>query len=146
MKPPIVPQRAVLRTVSSGEIAIETGGDGVFLRFDCDCEDALPYCKAACCGLHGIDVEPQELVQQITFTGHDGKKRTMQLGNLTTKDEDDGPEMIRASDSFCTCLDRQTRRCVIYKDRPKTCRDFHCTRGPSVRGWRLDIARHVSHE
>jgi hypothetical protein len=141
-----VPQRAVLRKVPSGEIAIETGADGVFLRFDCDCIDALPYCKGACCGLHGIDVTEQELVNVVTVKNDDGSKRKVTLSQLATKDDEDGPEMLRSSDGFCTCLDRSTRLCRIYKDRPATCRDFHCTRGPSVRGWRLDFCRHSSHE
>jgi hypothetical protein len=65
--PKNVPHRAVLRKVPSGEIAIETGGDGVFLRFDCDCLDALPYCKAACCGLSGIEVTAEELAQSVAY-------------------------------------------------------------------------------
>lgn len=142
----MVPQRAVLKKLPSGEIAIETGGDGVFLRFDCDCIDALPYCKAACCGLHGIDVARSELVNVVTIKGDDGKPRKVTLGQLATEDGEDGPEMLRGSDGFCTCLNRGTRLCGIYKDRPETCREFHCTKGPAVRGWRLDFARQLSHE
>jgi hypothetical protein len=144
--PKQVPQRAVLHKVKSGEIAIETGGDGVFLRFDCDCLDALPYCKAACCGLHGIDVTDEELKQKVTYRDEAGKKKVLPMLSIVTKDDEDGPEMIRNSDSFCTCLHRGTRMCGIYNDRPATCRDFHCTKGPSMRGWRLDLARHISHE
>ena len=141
-----VPHRAVLKKVQSGEIAIEIGGDGVFLRFDCDCLDALPYCKAACCGLSGIEVTSEELSQTATMRHEDGATTKVPLSRLTTKDGEEGPEMIRSSDGFCTCLHRGTRMCGIYKDRPATCSDFHCTRGPSVRGWRLDFNRHLTHE
>lgn len=140
-----VPHRAVLKSVPSGEIAIETGADGVWLRFDCDCLDALPYCKAACCGLHGIEVTEEELVTKVTVKGADGKAKVVPLSTLAVKGED-GHEMVRSSDSFCACLDRQTRRCNVYRDRPATCRDFHCTRGPEVRGWRLDFNRHQTAE
>jgi hypothetical protein len=141
-----IPQRAVLAKVKSGEIAMELGGDGVYLRFDCDCEDALPYCKAACCGLHGIDVTVEELKQTVTYRDEGGKSRKMLLAQLATKDEEDGPEMKRRSDSFCTCLHRGTRMCGIYADRPATCSEFHCTKGPAMRGWKLDLSRQVSHE
>lgn len=140
-----VPHRAVLKSLPSGEIAIETGADGVWLRFDCDCLDALPYCKAACCGIHGIDVTEEEAKQTLTVNDN-GKRKTIPLAVLTSTSEEDGRGMTRSSDGFCHCLDRTTRLCTIYKDRPETCRDFHCTKGPGVRGWRLDFERQLSHQ
>jgi Fe-S-cluster containining protein len=139
-----IPQRAVLKKVPSGEIAIELGGDGVFLRFDCECLDALPYCKSVCCTLHGIDVEKDELENRVTGKAN-GEVIKATLSQLVTQCEE-GPEMTRSSDSWCACNDRKTRLCGIYKDRPRTCREFHCTRGAGMRGWRLDLSRHLSHE
>lgn len=139
-----VPQRTVLKKVPSGEIALEIGGDGTWLRFDCDCLDALPYCKAACCGLHGIRVDEHELEKSVTVKHESGVVKTT-LQQLTVIDDDEHV-MIRGSDGLCTCLSRQTRLCGLYKDRPDTCQSFHCSRGPAARGWRLSFDRQLSHE
>ena len=114
---PVVPRRTVLKGVPSGEIAIEQGADGIFLRFDCDCIDALPVCQAQCCALPGTVILPDELASVAYPASYDDQ------GSVFV--------MARGSDSFCVCLDRQTRMCSIYEDRPQTCRDFHCTRGAS---------------
>ena len=120
---PSVPRRTVLRSVPSGEIAIEQGADGIFLRFDCNCTDALPVCQAQCCALPGTMILPSEF-QEINYPA--------------SFDDSAGYfVMERSSDGFCTCLDRRTRLCSIYEDRPKTCKDFHCTRGASQRGWKI---------
>lgn len=138
-----VPHRSVLVKVPSGEIAMEIGADGVFLRFDCDCMDALPHCKAACCSLHGISVTHEEAKQQVSMMP---KGTKVPMASLTVIDPDDGPEMIRGSDGWCQCIDRGSRLCRIYASRPDTCKDFHCTKGPGVRGWKLGFTRHASHE
>ena len=39
--------------------------------------------------------------------------------------------MKRDIDGWCTCLDRETRLCTIYNDRPSVCRKFHCSQGVS---------------
>ena len=142
---PTVPFRAVLKKVPSGEIALELGGDGVYLRFDCECLDALPYCKASCCSLPGIDVEESELVNEVSVTV-DGKKKTIKLDALVERTLDGDAEMHRASDGFCRCLNRESRTCGIYKDRPEVCREFHCTRGAGMRGWILDLKRQISED
>jgi hypothetical protein len=120
---PTVSRRYTLAKVASGEIAIEQGSDGIFLRFDCDCIDALSVCQAQCCGLRGTTVLPEEL-EVTDFPVY--------------FDEIVGAYVLaRSSDGFCACLDRRTRMCAIYDQRPKTCRDFHCTRGADVRGWKI---------
>lgn len=142
---PSVPMRTVLKQVPSGEVALELGGDGVYLRFDCDCLDALPYCKAVCCSLNGIDVESAELENPVDLTV-DGKKKTVKLHQLTQVGLDGEVEMHRSSDGFCRCLNRDSRTCGVYKDRPQVCQEFHCTKGVGMRGWRLDLKRQLSHE
>jgi hypothetical protein len=129
--------RSVLKEVPSGEIALEVGGDGIYLRFDCDCMDALPFCNAACCNLSGIDVDEDETEDLEQFG-------TAALP-VVVKTED-GYEMARRSDGYCRCNGEKDRLCTIYNERPQTCRDFHCTRGPDMRGWRLDLSRQLSAE
>jgi len=124
----VVPLRTVLKTVPSGEIAMEVGGDGVYLRFDCDCEDALPYCKAACCALQGTNVSPAE----AAALGPDFVAQFHGGGDII---------MARRSDAYCRQNDPTTRLCLIYPDRPYTCQQFHCSRGPDTRGWQLRLSR-----
>lgn len=115
--------RTVLKALPSGEIAIEEGGDGVYLKFDCDCMDALPYCKARCCSIHGIYLAQEEASSgQFAFSGNP-------------------PELKRRADGYCVYNDRQNHHCSVYEDRPGTCRDFHCSRGPFMRGWKLELVR-----
>lgn len=120
---PEIERRTVLQSVPSGEIAIEQGADGIFLRFDCDCIDALPVCQAQCCALPGTIVLPDEL-QKIDYP-------------VELEDSSGAFVLLRSSDSFCACLDRKTRMCQIYDDRPQVCQDFHCTKGASQRGWKI---------
>ena len=130
--------RTILKQVPSGQIALETGGDGVYLRFDCDCHDALPYCRAVCCSLHGIDVTEDEKKTLLEIEGPPGPP--------IVSFSDEGPTMARRSDGYCRCNDEQTNLCSIYEDRPATCREFHCSRGDGMRGWRLDLHRQISEE
>ncbi len=124
---PTIERRYVLKEVPSGEIAIEQGADGIYLRFDCNCLDALPICQAQCCALPGTIVLPEELENDIEYP-------------LDWDDESKTFVLLRDSDGFCTCLDRRTRTCGIYEFRPETCRNFHCTKGASQRGWKIPNA------
>lgn len=108
----------------TGEIRLELGADGVWLQFDCECIDALPYCQAQCCALIGTAVLPEELLQfnyPVDITLNSETEIIMQ----------------RSADGFCKCLNRKSRTCDIYENRPETCKAFHCTRGADVRGWKL---------
>lgn len=121
--------REILHETPSGPIAIEAGAGGTYLRFECSCEDAIPYCKAACCALPGIAVTKEE------------RKVLKKLGATFVKDEDGGWELERRSNDYCVMNDPQTRACTVYESRPETCVAFHCTRGPSMRGWKLELER-----
>lgn len=118
---PDCPRKVVIKEVESGEIRLEVGADGTFLLFDCECTDALPYCKAQCCGLVGTIVFQDELDDKLLPVELDGESLVL----------------TRDADGFCSCLDRRTRLCGIYPDRPRTCQNFHCTRGAHQRGWKL---------
>ncbi len=130
---PIVDRVTILKTVPSGNIRVESGADGLYMLFDCDCLDAIDVCKAQCCRLRGIGVMQDEEEKLDQFIEWDGD-----LGM---------PVMIRDSDGACCKLDRQTCTCTIYQDRPLTCHKFHCTRGATQRGWKLpnSVRRHSDH-
>jgi hypothetical protein len=118
---PPVPNITVLLRVPSGTISTEIGADGTYLRFDCDCLDALPYCKAACCSLCDTIVTDEEVAG---------------IGEpLVARDHTGQAVMRRRSDGYCCCNDPTTKLCTIYDDRPLTCSLFHCCRNPTTRGW-----------
>ncbi len=115
----------ILEELPSGNIRLELGADGLYLLFDCDCLDALPFCKAHCCSLQGILLDEDEASE---FEA---------LYPIEPNDRYQAYEMRRDADGFCACLDRETRQCQIYSDRPQTCRQYHCTKGAWQRGWKL---------
>ena len=89
---------------------------------DVDCASLLPICHGRCCSL--------------TF-------------ELTTQDLDEGvvrweveqPYVIlHDRDGYCAHLDRPTRSCSIYEQRPAACRGFDC-RG-DARIW-IDFERRI---
>lgn len=131
---PTIPYRQVLKELPSGEIRIERGADGAYLLFDCDCLEALPYCHAQCCSLKGIVVLPQEEGIDLENSPYP----------LVFNDNMNFWELQKGADGYCNCLNRETRRCNVYDHRPATCREFHCTRGHGVRGWKLpnQVIRH----
>jgi hypothetical protein len=113
----------------TGEIRLQLGADGVWLQFDCDCMDALPYCQAQCCALIGTAVMPEELLE-FNYPVDVSPDQEIQI------------TMQREADGFCKCLNRESRTCNIYENRPDTCKAFHCTRGAGVRGWKLSNRVH----
>jgi hypothetical protein len=117
------PNKTMILQVASGTIDLEAGGDGVYLQFNCDCADALPYCKARCCSINGILLNDAEARSGLFEASGDP------------------PELKRCADGYCCYNDRGSRSCTVYEQRPVTCRDFHCSRGPLMRGWRLELSR-----
>lgn len=126
---PTIPRKTILATVPSGTVSVEQGADGAWLRFDCDCLDALPYCFAQCCGLRGTIVFEEEAEQ-----------KNIPMSLLEIDEGIDEYVMRRDSDGFCICLDRRTRLCEIHDHKPNTCARFHCTRGAGQRGFKLPNA------
>lgn len=124
---PEIDRKTILKEVPSGTISMELGADGAYLRFDCNCLDALPYCKAQCCALIGTMVLESEYERGVVEVD------LVSSTEATTK---------RDCDGFCTYLDRRSRMCQIYNERPQTCKEFHCTRGVGMRGWKLSNRVH----
>ena len=121
---PRIPRKQTLVTLPSGEIRIEDGADGAYLLFDAECLDCLPYCRAQCCGLIGTVISPDEYHSEMYEAYWDERTQAMVLK--------------RDADGMCYALDRDTKRCSIYENRPHTCKQFHCTRDASARGWKLN--------
>ena len=107
----------------TGQITSQSGADGAWLQFDCDCLDALPICRSQCCSLKGTFLTEREAMS--------GEY------DCFADPETGLPQLRRDADGACTYLDRETKLCSIYDRRPSVCQGFHCTRGAAVRGWKL---------
>lgn len=121
--------------VPSGQIRTEIGADGIYILFDCDCQDALPFCKASCCGLPGTYVMPHEIpgLNEVA-------EKLLRTIVVYQPQERYAYQMRRDADGFCSCLNRDKRLCEIYDERPKVCQDFHCSKGVN-RGWKFVLAK-----
>lgn len=73
-----------------------------------DCAARYHLCHGACCGLE-FPLSTQDIEEGVV---------RWDLGR---------PYMIRqGEDGYCAHLDRETRRCTIYEQRPVTCRKYDC--------------------
>ena len=107
----------------TGQITTQSGDAGTWLRFDCSCADARPFCRGHCCSLKGTYLSPEEAASGQYEAYPDPENGLM--------------ELRKESDGFCIYFDRDTRTCGIYENRPGVCRDFHCSQGAGVRGWKF---------
>jgi hypothetical protein len=73
-----------------------------------DCEARLPLCGAACCKL------------PLALSAEDVRE------GVLTWDTGRPYMMARGADHYCVHLDRQTRRCGVYGQRPIPCRGYDC--------------------
>jgi Fe-S-cluster containining protein len=102
----------------------ETGGGSP--KVEIDCEKRIPLCHAACCRL------------RFALTVRDVEKGNVRW-NLGQ------PYMIRQSaDGYCHHIDRESRRCGIYEDRPFVCRAYDCRKDKRI--WQDFEKRIVSPE
>ena len=87
-----------------------------------DCDRRIPLCGAACCKL------PLALSREDVEEG------------VVRWDLGRPYMMARRSDHTCVHLDRETRRCGIYEQRPMPCRGYDCREDSRI--W-LDFERRV---
>jgi Fe-S-cluster containining protein len=79
-----------------------------------DCENRLPFCKAACCRLN-FALSRQDIDEGIV---------KWDLGR---------PYMIaQDADGYCRHLDRQACRCTVYANRPVPCRAYDCRKDKRI--------------
>lgn len=124
----------VLAEVPSGRIELVNNGMFNIMQFNCSCEDALPYCGGACCGLrtgYGVIIQPSEAHKFQTVV-HQEK---LVLAH-------------RVEDDCCVYHDGDGK-CRLHKEggpeaKPSGCRKWHCSPegvGDGIvvreRGWML---------
>ncbi len=85
--------------------------DKIFVKIEAtalsETEVSCANCEACCCRLE---------VMLITDTGVPEE--------YIETDEWGGKKMARLEDGWCSALDRNTMRCLIYDQRPWICREF----------------------
>lgn len=88
--------------------AEEKDAEGAPLNAEIDCENRLEQCHAACCRL------------RFALTARDVEEGRIKW-NLGQ------PYMIRqGEDGYCHHLDRESRGCGVYEERPFVCRAYDC--------------------
>lgn len=126
-------KEVLVRLPSGSEVRIEDGADGTWWIFDGDCLEMLPYCRAQCCALKGTIIFDEEIENLAKIYGEEAANKIISYSS-----ELDEFVLKRDSDGRCTCLDRDSKLCSIYENRPNTCQQFHCSRGSGMRGWKME--------
>lgn len=106
----------VVVETKSGPIELVKEGPVMFLQFNCNCDDALPYCQAMCCRMrmaYNVELHPEEVEK---FKGNQQIVNNRELYVLPIKD---------ATTWDCSYL--SDCRCTVHEDKPKRCRGWHCS-------------------
>lgn len=134
---PLLEERTTLVETPSGKIELAFNGAFQVLQFNCECMDALPYCKAMCCRLRsGYHVKLLE-----------GEKGKYESRPLKVRDPN-GLHVLQTKkkDGSCVYLNDEAL-CRIHQTKPWACGVWHCSpggKGDGIRftdqGWRLGPA------
>jgi len=116
-------ERQTLKEVPSGKIELVWNGVFSTLQFNCECMDALPYCKAMCCRLRqGFTVVLKE----------------DEIGKYKSRPYPKSPDfqvLERSADgNSCCYLDEEKSLCTIHGHHPEMCVVFHCSPGGKGEG------------
>lgn len=125
----------ILKKVPSGIIEIVESDEGdPLLQFNCECIDALPWCKAACCRGRpqwNSGVYPDELE----------KFETLDI------EVEDGIKLLKFIKNRCWYLGKDDNLCGTHPDKPRICKEWHCSpggKGEDIKlrsnGWKLEIS------
>ena len=112
----------VIKHVKSGTIEIVSDGPMTMLQFNCECMDALPYCKAMCCKSRlafNTHLTPGEIAAN-KFTSTPGPN-----GLVVLETKNNGWE--------CTYLEK-SGHCEVHHDKPANCKNWHCSPGGPTEG------------
>jgi len=113
-------ERTTIASTKSGPIELVLiQGAAMTLQFNCECLDALPYCKAMCCRLRSglnvlLDVDEVQKFKSRPFKGHH---------ILQSQPETDA----------CVYLSRDCL-CQTHSDKPRMCKAWHCSPGGKGEG------------
>lgn len=108
--------------VASGTVDLVWNGVFASVQFNADCTDVLHLCHGMCCTRRaGFVVELEE---------NEKGGRYFSVPHPTRP----GVEILRSKNDGSRCIYQDDAKCTIYQDRPKMCRQWHC----SPEGQKLD--------
>lgn len=99
----------ILHETKSGPIEIVRMGIAIVLQFNCNCDDAIPFCDAMCCRMrpmYNARIKDDE-VNKFAF---------VQIGNI---------KVVERKDTNCFYL--EGARCGVHADKPQDCSSWHCS-------------------
>jgi hypothetical protein len=125
--------KTILVELSSGNIELTSNNQGEpIIQFNCECEDALPYCKAMCCKgrpTYNVLVSPDR--KDLCPEPH----------------PDDNDLMILPTEGNCCKYLSNNNMCSVHDNKPKDCMNWHCSPGGvgeniinRCGGWNLRIS------
>lgn len=110
-------RKQLLQATPSGNIELVFTDKALTLEFNCDCMDALPYCRAMCCRLRPI-VNTTVLSEERRLYAHMPHPNHPELNILQTK----------ANGFDCIYLGEDDK-CAVHYHKPQSCRRYHCSPG-----------------
>jgi Fe-S-cluster containining protein len=111
-------EHTTLVEVKSGKIELVFNRDMGYstLQFNCECTDAMPYCKAMCCRLR---------------QGFSVLLRPDEISKYKNRPFPRDPELRIVDNSpdgkSCYYLDSDEAKCTIHGEHPQMCKDYHCS-------------------
>lgn len=119
-------QKTTIKELPSGTIDIVLReGKLNILQFNTNCEDALPYCQAACCRNRG---------RYAAVLEEDEKEKYSYMLRVTNKGL--VPVVASNSDGTC-CYLTPDSKCFVHNDKPKICKQWHCSPGGKGEGIKI---------
>ena len=107
----------ILVETKSGPIELVKIGPAMFLQFNANCEDCLPFCQAMCCRMrmaYNVELTDEEAIK---FKGLDAEKNGRKLKILPVKDTTTWDCAYLTGDS----------KCSVQEEKPSRCRNWHCS-------------------
>src|SRR5271157_249881 len=106
---------ATLKNLESGTIDLEVISGVMFLQFNCNCEDALPYCQAMCCKMRYI------------YNAKISEDEANSFKNIVVKNKDGEQVRVLQWKPDFTCIYLEENKCSIHSAKPYSCRSEHCS-------------------
>lgn len=114
---PMSLDRTILRQVPSGSIDLVFDGRQLIVEFNCECMDALPWCKAACCRyrpFYNVALKDDEIDKFENVAPDEGSTHTS------------GMRVLKHINGHCAYLNDDSL-CSVHNDKPCVCKRWHCS-------------------
>lgn len=105
-----------LMKLQTGTIDVVHENGNMYLQFNANCLDALPFCHGMCCKLQN------NLLVQLS------DKETKKFGTKKYKENEIGPNnLIQIKPNTTECKYSENDLCSIHNSKPENCKKWHCS-------------------